>query len=113
MEYAFLYMWTGLYKVSFLTIRIIYLYFTIGTQMWLDPYILFLLGFILSLLFFLPFFSKWLSTVMNLCNSLFTGCQQAEVHSIFFKYPCFQQKLILMFHLRTNNLKEIAVMSSI
>lgn len=56
MEYAFFYMWTGLYEVSFLTIRIIYLYFTIGTQMWLDPYILFLLGFILSLLLFLPFF---------------------------------------------------------
>lgn len=32
---------------------------------------------------FYLFFPKWLSAVMSLCNSLFAGCQQAEVHSHF------------------------------
>jgi len=87
-EYTFLYMWLVYTKSVFWPPTLFILHLTIRTQIWLDPYILFLLLFVLSLFYFLPFFflpkvALCCCCCCQLCNSLFTGCQQAEVHSHF------------------------------
>lgn len=61
--------------------------------------------------YFLPFFfspsgSPLSWTFLIVCSQ---AVNRQRFIPIFFKYPCFQQKLNLIFQLRTSNLKEIAI----
>lgn len=117
-EYTFLYMWLVYTKSVFWPPTLFILHLTIRTQIWLDPYILFLLLFVLSLFYFLPFFffPKWLSAVVAVVSYVIVSSQDVNRQRfipIFFRYPCFQQKLTLIFHLRRSILKLIATMSHV
>lgn len=79
-------------------------------------YFFFFLFFLYSTFYLFFFFPKWLSAVVAVVSYVIVSSQDVNRQRfipIFFRYPCFQQKLTLIFHLRRSILKLIATMSHV